>query len=158
MIFPEAQTMSKSRLLCQEPMVISNRFQVLSREKSLFRTLLIPSLCQKPVAASKNMVFFSKVVPQLSNKNSIPVARRFPDIDKLSRLISSWTATSIQEGYFSFPGNISLIFIRSPWSRESQETGMIRLAHDCSGAIETLLTNIPVPKQIPGLIVYPLWA
>jgi len=115
--------MSITRLLCQEPMVISNRFQVLTREKSLFRTLCNPSSLRKPDEEISKYEFFCKVVPVLPRENSNPVAKRFPDIDRLFRLISEWIANSIYGGYFSFPGNISLIFIRSLWSTETQGTG-----------------------------------
>ena len=76
-------------------MVISSRFQVLTSEKSLLHRPEIPSLFRKPVEDIKNKEFFSKVIPQPVNKNSIHVAKRFPDIDRLFSVISSFTETSI---------------------------------------------------------------
>ena len=54
-------------------------------------------------------------------------------------------ANSIYGGYFSFPGNISLIFIRSLWSRESQETGNDESIQDSEGGNVTLV-GFPVLK------------
>jgi len=136
-------------------MVITNRFQVLTKEKPLFRTLCIPSSFRKPVDESNKNVFFCKLVPEVSNINSTPVAKRFPDIDRLLVVISEWIANSIYGGYFSFHGNISLIFIRSLWSKETQETGNCTLPQDCAGGKETS-TTVPVVKYTPGFMVYPL--
>gem|GEM_PF-1301648 len=138
-------------------MVITNRFQVLTREKLLFRTLGIPSLCRKPVEEISKNEFFSKVVPVLPRENSKPVIKRFPDIDRLFRLISEWMANSIYGGYFSFPGNISLIFIRSLWSKEAQEIGREELSQDCMSGNETFVKS-PVVKYTPGFMTTPLWA
>ena len=43
----------------------------------------------------RNNVFFSKVLPDVVNKKSNHVAKRLPDIDRLSKVILSDIANSI---------------------------------------------------------------
>ncbi len=77
-------------------MVITNRFQVLTREKSPFRTLGSFSLsCRKPVEEINKNECFSKILPELPRENPIPVPRRLPDMDRLSKVMLSWIANSI---------------------------------------------------------------
>lgn len=77
-------------------MVISNQFQVLTREKLSFcPPESFSESCRYPDEESRKRVLFSKVIPQFSRENTIPVLKRLPDIDRVSKLMSSWIDNSI---------------------------------------------------------------